>query len=198
MKRRAVVMMLVGGVLPLGVASTAWACASLATMSLDSRVVQRGQAVTVTGRGFSDSHAGTTSGDSRVTIRLKARNGKVLQSDVEVGSGEVGRGNISTTFRMPADMASGFYVLIATQTKADGTARAGTPARFAFRVSGGTSQQSAVSPWSASGPSSTASVAGNGGLDSQPLLIGGILSLTLLAAGSVLVGRRNQTTTLGA
>ncbi len=193
MKRRAIVMMLVGGVLPLGVASTAWACASLANLATDSRVVQRGQVVTVTGKGFRDPHAGSTAGFSLVTLRLKTRNGKILQDNVDVNS----RGQISTTMRMPDDMPSGFIVILGTQTKPDGTAAFGTPGRIALRVAG-TASQSAASPWSASGPSSTASVAGNGGLDSQPLLIGGILSLTLLAAGSVLVGRKNQTSTLGA
>lgn len=193
MKRRAGLLLMVGGMLPLGVASTAWACASLANLSMDSRVVQRSSTVTVTGRGFSDSHAGSTAGDSLVTLRLNTRNGKIMQDDVDVTGGR-----INATMKMPANMASGYYVLVGTQTKADGTAKAGTPARFAFRVSGD-AQSSAVSPWGASGgPTSTASVAGNGGLDSQPLLIGGILSLTLLAAGSVLVGRKNQTSTLGA
>jgi len=184
---------MVGGMLPLGIASTAWACASLATMSIDSRVVQPGQTVSVTGRGFSDSHAGSTAGDSLVTLRLKARNGAILQDNVDVTNGR-----IATTMRMPSDMASGYYVMLATQTKADGTARAGTPARFAFRVSGAASQSVVASPWSGTsgGPTSSATA---GGLDSQPLLIGGILSLTLLASGSALVRRRNNhAMTLGA
>jgi len=185
---------MVGGMLPLGIASTAWACASLATMSIDSRVVQPGQTVSVTGRGFSDSHAGSTAGDSLVTLRLKARNGAILQDNVDVTNGR-----IATTVKMPSDMSSGYYVMIGTQTKADGTARAGTPARFAFRVSGAASSSVVASPWSrgTNGPTSSATAAG--GLDGQPLLIGGILTLTLLATGSVLVARRNShTMTLGA
>lgn len=195
MKRKVGLMLMVGGVLPLGVASTAWACAALATISLDSRVVRPGQAVTVTGAGFSDSHAGSNLGNSLVTLRLKARNGVVLQDNVDV-TGQ----RISTTFRLPTDMAPGYYVMLGTQTKADGSARAGTPARFAFRVRGTASQSVVASPWSSAsnGPTSS-SATGNGGLDSQPLLIGGILSLTLLGAGSMLVARRNtHTNTLGA
>lgn len=196
MKRRAGLLLIVGAMLPLGAASTAWACASLATLSMGSKVANPGQTVTVTGRGFSDSHAGSTSGDSLVTLRLKARNGKVLQDNVDVTNNR-----ISTTLKLPTDMASGYYVMLGTQTKADGTARAGTPARYAFRVSGpATAPSAAASPWSSApgGPTKSASVAGDGGLGSQTLLVGGILSLTLLAAGSVLVGRRNQTMTLGA
>jgi len=160
-----------------------------------SRVVQPGQAVTVTGDGFSDSHAGSNAGDSLVTLRLKARNGAVLQDNVDVTNR-----NISTTVKIPADMAPGYYVMLGTQTKADGSAKAGTPARFAFRVAGAAASSVVASPWSgaSNGPTSS-SVTGNGGLDGQPLLIGGILSLTLLGAGSVLVARRNtHTNTLGA
>jgi hypothetical protein len=181
--------------LPLGVASTAWACAALATLSISDKVVQPGQTVNITGKGFSDSHAGTTTGDSRVALRLRTRNGAVIGEQLEVFNR-----SIETKMTMPRDMKSGYYVMLATQTKADGTARAGTPARVAFRVSGGpVAQSAAASPWSSapSGPSSSASVAGDGGLSSQTLLVGGILSLTLLAAGSVLVGRKNHTMTLG-
>lgn len=195
MKRRVGLLMMVGAMLPLGVASTAWACASLATMSLDSKVVKPGAEVTVTGRGFSDAHAGSTAGDSLVTLRLKARNGPILMDNVDVTNGL-----ISQKVRMPRDMKSGFFVMLATQTKADGTARAGTPARVAFRVAGTAAQQGAVaSPWSGTpgGPASSASVAGGGGLNGQTLLVGGILSLTLIAAGSVLVGRKSPSMTLG-
>lgn len=194
MKRKAGLLLMVGGMLPLGVASTAWACASLATMKLESRNVQPGSQVSVTGRGFSDAHAGTTAGDSLVTIRLKTRDGAILQDNVDVTDGR-----IATTMRMPSNMSPGYYLLLATQTKADGTARAGTPARFAIKVSGTASQGVVASPWSNATNGPTRSAAGNGGIDSQPLLIGGILTLTLLAAGSVLVGRRNShTMTLGA
>ncbi len=194
MKRRVVLFLMVGALLPLGAASTAWACAALATMSIDSKVVQPGQEVNITGNGFSDSHAGTTAGDSRVALRLRTRNGAVIKEL------EVFDRRIATKMTMPRDMKSGYYVMLATQTKADGTARAGTPARVAFRVSGApVAQSAAASPWSSapSGPSSSASVAGDGGLSSQTLLVGGILSLTLLAAGSVLVGRKNHAMTLG-
>jgi len=184
--------MMVGAMLPLGVASTAWACASLATLSMDSRVVKPGDEVTVTGRGFSDAHAGSTAGDSLVTLRTKARNGPIVAENVDVTDGR-----ISQKVRMP--MKSGYYVMLATQTKADGTARAGTPARYAFRVAGTAAAQSvAPSPWSnaPSGPTSSASVA-DSGFGGQTLLVGGILSLTLIAAGSVLVGRKSPSMTLG-
>ncbi len=194
MKRRVGLLLMVGAMLPLGVASTAWACAALATLKMDSKVVKPGDTVAVTGTGFSDAHAGSTAGDSLVTLRLKARNGKVVQDNVDVTSGR-----ISSSVRMPRDMAPGYYVMLATQTKENGTARAGTPARFAFRVAGAPSQSAAASPWSSfqSGPPSSASLAGDGGFNGQTLLVGGILSLTLLAAGSVLVRRKNQTMTLG-
>ncbi|MDQ3716885.1 MAG: hypothetical protein M3381_12870 [Actinomycetota bacterium] len=162
---------------------------------MDSKVMRPGQTVTVTGDGFSDPHAGSVAGHSLVTLRLKARNGRVIRENVDVN----GR-KISTSVRMPADMAPGYYVLLGTQTKADGTNSAGSPARFAFRIAGAASQSAAASPWSSmqSGPpSNSASVAGDGGINGQTLLVGGILSLTLLAAGSVLVRRKNQTMTLG-
>jgi len=97
---------------------------------------------------------------------------------------------------MSKALAPGYYVLIATQTGADGTAKAGTPARYAFRVAGApVAGGAAASPWSGApgGPSGFGTV---GGVTGQTLLIGGIGTLTLIAAGSVLVGRRNQRTTL--
>jgi len=194
MRRKVVLLILVVAVAPLSVASTAWACAALATLKMESKVLKPGQTVAVTGSGFSDTHSGLGAGDSAVSLRLKSRRGKVLK-EVDAVSGK-----ISTTLGMPATMAPGYYVLLATQTQADGSARAGTPARYAFRVTGAPEGQTvAAPPWSNApgGPSSSGPVAGDaGGVNGGPLLVGGILAVTLLAAGSVLVGRRNRTLTL--
>lgn len=187
--------MLVGAMAPLGAAATAWACASLATLKMESKVLKPGQTVAVTGTGFSDTHAGVTPGDSPVALRLKTRKGKILQ-EVDAVSGK-----IDTSLAMPSTMPPGYYVLLATQSQADGTAKAGTPARYAFRVQGAPVARSATGgPWSSApgGPGGSGPAAGEGGVNRGTLLIGGILTLTLLAAGSVLGGRRNQKLTLGA
>jgi len=194
MKRRVGLFLMVGAMLPLGVASTAWACASLATVALSRTTVSPGDTVTVTGKGYSDTHAGSNAGDSDVTIRLNGRRGQVLGT----ASPDSTR-RISTTMKVPNDVRSGWYIITATQFSADGTPKAGMPGRTVMKVSGSASNSAGVAPWGSSKPAgpgaSSLAVAGDGGgLSSQTLLLGMGLSLTLLAAGSVLVGRRNQTT----
>jgi hypothetical protein len=195
MKRRVGLFLMVGAMLPLGVASTAWACASLATVALSKQTVAPGDTVTVTGKGYSDTHAGSNAGDSDVTIRLNGRRGQVLgHADPDSTR------RISTTMQVPKDVRSGWYIITATQFGADGTTpKAGMPGRTVMKVSGSASNSAGVAPWGSSKPAgpgaSSLAVAGDGGgLSSQTLLLGMGLSLTLLAAGSVLVGRRNQTT----
>ena len=193
MRRRVGLLMMIGAMAPLGVASTAWACAALAKIKMESKVLKPGQTVRVTGTGFSDTHAGPTAGDSAVALRLKTRTGKVLK---EVNAAA---GRIDTTLEMPSTMAPGYYVMLATQTRGDGTAKAGTPARYAFRVQGAPVAPSAVAiPWGSApgGASGSGPAAGDGGANGSPMLVGGFLTLTLLAAGSVLVGRRNKPMTV--
>lgn len=199
MKRRVGLFLMVGAMLPLGVASTAWACASLATVALSKTTVSPGDTVTVTGKGYSDTHAASNAGDSDVTIRLNGRRGQVLGTT----SPDSAR-RISYAMKVPNDVRPGWYIITATQFNAPGpdgtsTPKAGMPGRTVMKVMGSASNAAGVAPWSSSKPAgpgaSSLAVAGDGGgLSSQTLLLGMGLSLTLLAAGSVLVGRRNQTT----
>ena len=194
MKRRVGLFLMVGAMLPLGVASTAWACASLATVALSKSTVSPGETVTVTGKGYSDTHAGSNAGDSDVTIRLNGRRGQIMGTTSPDSTRR-----INATMQVPKDVRSGWYIITATQFSADGTPKAGMPGRTVMKVSGSASNSAGVAPWSSSKPAgpgaSSLAVAGDGGgLSSQTLLLGMGLSLTLLAAGSVLVGRRNQTT----
>jgi len=191
MRRKVGLLLIVGAMVPLAVASTAWACASLAKLSADSRIVSPGQSITVTGSGYSDTHAGTNAGDSDVTIRLGGRKGRVLGSAVADASRR-----ISTTLRVPSGVSPGWYVLTATQFNANGTPKAGMPGRFAIRVQGASAAGAVVSPWSSTNPSGPAAsatpVAGDSSPSPLPLLLGMMLVLSLLAGGFTLAGRRSQ------
>ncbi len=198
MKRRMGLFLMFGAVLPLVVASAAWACGVLATLSLDTKVASTDQAVKFSGKNYS-----TSASASPVTLRLSTRAGKTLAT-----ANPIAGGNIEGTFSTKG-MDPGWYVVSATQsvTTADGKVvpKAGTPGRTTLRIGGASAaaskQSAAVSPWSSSMPTgpaaSAASVARDDGPASLPMLLAMALSVTLLVAGATLVGRRrNQTSRL--
>lgn len=192
MKRRTGLFWIMGAMLPLAIASTAWACANLATVRLDKSVASPGDSVLVTGKGYSGHGSTTTVGDSDVTVTLAGRKG------TRVGTAVVSSaGRISDTMRIPSTVSPGWYVVIATQYSADGTPKPGTPGRTRIRIQG--ASPAVVSPWSSAKPSGPAGFSlsparDGGGSVSQDLLLWTGLSLTLLAAGSALAAaRRNQT-----
>jgi len=179
--------------LPLAIVSTAWACANLATLRLDKSVAAPGDAVAVTGKGYSGHGSTTNVGDSDVTVTLAGRKG------VRVGTATVNSaGQISETMRLPSNASPGWYVLVATQYAADGTPKPGTPGRTRIRIQG--SAQAVASPWSSAKPTGPAGISlsaarDGGGFIGQSVLAWIGLSLTLLVAGSLLaVARRNQVT----
>lgn len=174
--------------LPLAIVSTAWACGVLTTVKLDRRVVSPGDTVTVTGKNWS-----TAPGASPVTIRLRSRTGPILATTTPSPAN-----NISDTIKIPDGLPSGWYVVIATQFNANGTAKTGSPARTTIRNQGSSAAAAAVSPWSSATPSgpgaSSIPVAGDGG-QTLPVVLVAILSLGFLAGGIALVGRRARTAT---
>ena len=185
MRRKIGIFLVFGAVAPLLVASAAWACGVLATLSLDKKVAAPGEVVNASGRNYS-----TAAGTSPVTIRLQARDGRELATTAAQTGGRIG-----TSFPVPANLSPGWYVIVATQFNANGTPKSGTPGRTTLRVQGAASKSADVAPaaWGSkpSGPAaSTASAGGSGSL--LVLLFAGALSLTMLAGGWKLLSRRGR------
>lgn len=190
MRRKVGLFLVFGAVLPLAAASVAWACGVLATLTLDQKVAQPGQAIQATGKNYS-----TAAGASAVTIRLKNRTGAVLATTAAQAGGK-----INAAFPIPANLSPGWYTVMATQNTANGTPKSGTPGRTNIRIQGARSASAvAASPWSSSNPSGPSgsgakvSSSGSGGQSFLPMALAVFLSLAMLAAGWTLVGRRNRT-----
>lgn len=111
-------------VVPLVVAAAAYACTALATLSTERKAAQAGEVVNGKGTGFDSNPA-----SSKVEVHFNTRDGEVLWS----GSPAPGSGTVQFSFKVP-DVAPGQYVLIATQTNAQGNPVGGTPARTSFEV----------------------------------------------------------------
>lgn len=193
MRRRFGLFLIFGAALPLVVASAAWACGVLATLKVDKRVAAPGETITATGKNYGNG-TGSTAGASDITIRLRSRSGQVLKTLPPAGS-------INTTFTLPSDLSPGWYTILATQNLANGTPKSGTPGRTTLRIQGAArgDNGAAVAPWNSSRPAgpaaSAAPVAAEGGSGpALPLVLAIVLSLTMLTAGWVFVGRRNGAT----
>lgn len=187
MKRRIGLSLVFGAVLPLAVASVAWACGVLATLTLSEKTASPGQAITATGKNFSST-------GSAVTIRLKSRSGTLLTTTAADAGGK-----IDSTFPIPASVSPGWYSVMALQNAASGAPKAGTPGRTTLRITGTQKQSAVAAPWSSSkpaGPGGSSAPVARAGAGSRPVLpmvLAAILSLSMLAAGWTLVGRRNRT-----
>lgn len=114
---------------PLLAASFAYACAALASLSVNPGAADAGQTVSGYGQSFSNTHGGSPSIEP-VVVRFNSRTGPVLWSGRPDNSG-----NISFSFVVPK-VTPGQYTIIATQNNADGQPAPGTPARAAFQVTG--------------------------------------------------------------
>lgn len=187
MRRKIGLLLVFGAALPLAVASAAWACGVLATLSVDKKVVAPGETVTVTGRNW-----GTT-GHSAVSLRLKTRDGRVIATTTANPDR-----TIDSTFALPNNLSPGWYVLLGTQTNTTtGNPKTGTPGRTTLRIQGAAAKSSEVAgaPWS-SNPSGPTAAAANAGGSSQSLLVlllAGGLSLTMLAGGWTILSRKGRT-----
>jgi hypothetical protein len=192
MRRKVGLLLVFGAVLPLAAASAAWACGVLATLTLNTTVATPGQAIIATGKNYSapTTGGGAPTNASDVTIRLQSRTGRILTTSAPPAAGKLDK-----TFTLPSDISPGWYVVLATQFNSNGTPKSGTPGRTTLRVQGSSSAHAAaVSPWSGSGPSSPAALdaSGSNGQPLLPMLLAGLLSLTMLAAGWALVSRRGR------
>jgi len=183
MKRKVGLFLVFGAAVPLAVASTAWACGVLATLSLNTKVAAPGQAVTVTGKNYSNTAEG---GPSPVTVRLKSRSGAALTTVAATN------GKIEDTFTVPANTAPGWYVVLATQTLANGNPKSGTPGRTTLRVQGSAKDAAAVAPPWASNNTSGPATGGDQSL--LAILFAGALSLSMLIGGWSLLSRRSNRT----
>lgn len=188
MRRKVGLFLVFGAVLPLAVASVAWACGVLATLTVDQKVAAPGQAIAVTGKNYS-----AAAGASAVTVRLKNRTGTVLATTAPDSNGR-----INTSFPVPANLSPGWYTVMATQNNANGTPKSGTPGRTNLRIQGTRKRSAVAAPWGstkAAGPGASAAPVGQSSPSQSPLpiVLAAVLSLSMLAAGWTLVGRRNRT-----
>lgn len=157
------------GVLALG--ATAWACTNLATLNLSSPAGQAGDTLTVTGSAFRVPSEGAP---DPVVLTWNGVDGPVLATVTPDSAG-----NISATFSVPQG-EPGYYVLVASQTDADGIDAYGTPARAAFEILG-PGGESVVQPVSPS-PAGLAADPSSTGMIALTALLG-VLGLGLFGAG---------------
>ena len=121
-KRLGYLLMFGGALVPLAVASVAWACANLATVNLSRASANAGQEVAFVGTNYS-----TASNASEVVVRFNSRSGAALWSGRPSQNGR-----IAGSFRVP-NVGRGHYVILATQQRGTAPA-AGTPGRAPLRV----------------------------------------------------------------
>jgi hypothetical protein len=104
-------------------ASAAWACVSGPVVNLSTINAKAGQEVGITGTGFQAANA--------AQVRWNALDGPVLTTVPAPITG----GNLSANFTVPEGTKAGSYVVIVTQTKADGSMSL-SPIRAVMNVTG--------------------------------------------------------------
>lgn len=139
---------LVAVLVPMGLASSAFACQLLATLSVSPNSGPAGTTIKATGNNFASA---TTAGP--VEIRLNTRTAPVLAS--------VPPGNRTFTVDvpLPAGTPNGFQTVIATQKLANGNPAPGTPARSSFKVGAAGATGASAAPVAASTPSAELPIA---------------------------------------
>ena len=140
----------------------AYACVSLATLSLNTTNGAVGTTVTGSGKGFSGMMGAVSTNvpaqPAPVEIHFGSRTGPVLWTGVPDGSGQ-----IAFSFQVPAS-EPGEVVIFATQSTPTGAAVSGTPARTVFTVDAppaapAPTQQAVVEPEPAAAPAPVAAPA---------------------------------------
>lgn len=130
-RRRITVGALASIAVLLVAASTAWACVSGPVVNLSTIRAQPGEQVTVTGTGFRQPHP--------VQVRFNALDGPILAEAASPGQDRT----INAAFTVPPGTAPGDYVIVVTQTGADGKLSL-SPVRAVLSVVGPTGQTPVV------------------------------------------------------
>jgi hypothetical protein len=153
-------------------AVAAFACTNLATLNLSTASGGVGDTVTVTGSSFRTPRAAEDV-VMPVVMTWNGADGPVLAETTPDAAG-----NISATFSVPEGQA-GYYVIVASQTDAEGEAAYGTPARASFQILGPNGESVVAQPGTQAAVPAEASSSGI-----IALTVGlGALGLALFGAG---------------
>jgi hypothetical protein len=151
-------------------AAAAWACVSGPVVNLSTISAKPGQEVGITGTGF------RTTTDA-ITVRFNALDGPVLATMAP----PITDGNLNAKFTVPAGTAPGSYVIIVTQTNADGKLSL-SPIRAVMSVTGDAGAQPVLGATAAS--TDTSARATSLARDNQSISTGS-LALVALGVGGV-------------
>lgn len=115
---------------PLAAASVAYACTSLATISLSPGSGPAGTTVTVKGKGFAPHDRTDDRAGELAYVRFDSQRGPVLAEVAPKGNS----GSFTVEIQIPQSADPGNHVILATQNRTNGSPAGGTPARQAFAV----------------------------------------------------------------
>jgi len=115
---------------PLTAVAIAYACTSIATLSMDRSSALAGSTITVTGKGFTPHDAGDTTTDA-AKVRFDDIDGAVVATANPSSAADGGKFSIQV--QVPG-LGAGDHVLVVTQNGSDGRPAYGTPARQVFTV----------------------------------------------------------------
>jgi hypothetical protein len=149
--------------------AAAWACVSGPVVNLSTISAKPGQEVQITGTGFQATN--------QAVVRWNALDGPVLTTVPAPITG----GNLSATFTVPQGTAPGSYVVVVSQTKADGSLSL-SPIRAVMSVTGEAGTQPVVGAPAATADN-TARVDGLARSDES--VSTGTLALVALGVGGV-------------
>jgi hypothetical protein len=150
-------------------AAAAWACVSGPVVNLSTINAKAGQEVGITGTGFQATNA--------VQIRWNALDGPVLTTV----PAPIANGNLDSKFTVPEGTKAGSYVVVVTQTKADGTMSL-SPIRAVMNVTGDAGANPVLG---AQGSALDQTVRADGLARSDDSISTGTLALVALGVGGV-------------
>ena len=149
--------------------AAAWACVSGPVVNLSTINAKAGQEVGITGTGFQAANA--------AQIRWNALDGPVLANVAAPITG----GNMDAKFTVPEGTKPGSYVVVVTQTKADGSLSL-SPIRAVMSVTGDAGANPVLG---APAASTDSAVRADGLARSDDSISAGTLALVALGVGGV-------------
>ena len=149
--------------------AAAWACVSGPVVNLSTISAKGGQEVGITGTGFQTGN--------QVNVRWNALDGPVLATVAP----PIASGNLDAKFTVPTGTAPGSYVVIVTQTKADGSLSL-SPIRAVMSVTGDAGAQPVVGAPAATADSQARA---DGLVRDDESISTGTLALVALGVGGV-------------